>query len=216
MPGAALLGSVTTAAAASSAQTDPAVPAETAWKLICPEATADAPAQPCSLIQNLVAGEQKQRLLTVIMQKQPAAPASYGLTIALPHGVLFPPGISVQIDDAAATKLAVQTSDQNGAYTGTPVDAAMLTAMKGGKTLKIGFSTNGGQNIIVPVTLKDFGPGLKQLDAAPAPAAPAAKTSAATPKSSAKRTARAGKTKKVQAKAEHVSVATTDGRIARR
>jgi invasion protein IalB len=121
-------------------------------------------------VQNLLAGEQKQRLLTVILQRTPQA--GHNMTIALPHGVLFPAGVSVQVDEAAAKPLAVQTSDQNGAYTGTAVDAALLTALRGGKTLKIGFTAGNGQRIVVPVTLKDFPAGLTALDKSPLPPAP--------------------------------------------
>jgi invasion protein IalB len=147
-----------------------------AWQLVCGPAPAASPApapaanQPCSLVQNLLAGEQKQRLLTVILQRTPQA--GHNMTIALPHGVLFPRGVSVQIDETAEKAIAVQTSDQNGAYTGTPVDAAMLAAMRGGKTLKIGFTAGNGQRIIVPVTLKDFPAGLTALDKSPLPVAP--------------------------------------------
>jgi invasion protein IalB len=151
----------------------PAASGEAAWKVVCPPAASAASAegaapQPCSLMQNLVAGDKQQRLLTVLLNRQ--ADGGHGMTIALPHGVLFLPGVTVQVDDAVATKLAVQTSDQNGAYTGTAVDAAMLTALKAGKTLKIGFTTGSGQQIIVPVTLKDFGPGVAELDSRPSSA----------------------------------------------
>ncbi len=150
-----------------------------AWQLVCgpPPAASPTPApapaanQPCSLVQNLLAGEQKQRLLTVILQRTPQA--GHNMTIALPHGVLFPRGVSVQVDEAAEKPLAVQTSDQNGAYTGTPVDAAMLAAMRGGKTVKIGFTAGNGQRIVVPVTLRDFPAGLTALDKSPLPPAPA-------------------------------------------
>ena len=167
---------------AQQAQTAPAVAAPAAqatgpaWQLVCGPAPAASPApapaanQPCSLVQNLLAGEQKQRLLTVILQRTPQA--GHNMTIALPHGVLFPRGVSVQIDETAEKAIAVQTSDQNGAYTGTPVDAAMLAAMRGGKTLKIGFTAGNGQRIIVPVTLKDFPAGLTALDKSPLPIAP--------------------------------------------
>lgn len=157
----------------------PAAPATgPAWQLVCPPAPATAagatpaPAanQPCSLVQNLLAGEQKQRLLTVILQRTPQA--AHNMTIALPHGVLFPRGVTLQIDEAATKPLAVQTSDQNGAYTGTPVDAALLAAMRGGKTLKIGFTAGNGQQIVVPVTLSDFPAGLTALDKSPLPPLP--------------------------------------------
>ena len=179
----------------AQAQTTPAAPAPAAqasgpaWQLVCNPAPAanptpaPAPAanQPCSLVQNLLAGEQKQRLLTVILQRTPQA--GHNMTIALPHGVLFPRGVSVQVDEAAEKPLVVQTSDQNGAYTGTPVDAAMLAAMRGGKTLKIGFTAGNGQRIIVPVTLRDFPTGLAALDKSPLPLAPApAKPAAPAPR----------------------------------
>lgn len=171
---------------ARPAQTAPAAtpaaqPAGPAWQLVCGQAPAATPtptptpapaasSQPCSLVQNLLAGEQKQRLLTVILQRTPQA--GHLMTIALPHGVLFPAGVSVQIDEAPEKPLAVQTSDQNGAYTGTAVDAPLLTAMRGGKTLKIGFTAGNGQRIVVPVTLKDFPAGLTALDKSPLPPTP--------------------------------------------
>ncbi len=176
-------------APASPAPAAPAPPAGPAWQLVCPHAPAAAPtpspapaaSQPCSLVENLLAGEQKQRLLTVILQR--AAPAGHAMTVALPHGVLFPAGVSLQVDEAAAKPLVVQTSDQNGAYTGTAVDAALLTALRGGKTLKIGFTAGNGQRIVVPVTLQDFPAGLAALDKSPLP--PTTKT-AATPAPAAK------------------------------
>jgi invasion protein IalB len=150
--------------AAQAAGPAPAPAGEAAWKVVCPPAAAGAAAQPCSLMQNLVAGDKQQRLLTVLLNRQGDG---HGMTIALPHGVLFVPGITVQVDDAAETRLAVQTSDQNGAYTGVAVDAAMLAALKAGKTLKIGFTSGSGQKIVVPVTLKDFGQGVAELDSRP-------------------------------------------------
>lgn len=161
-----------------SAAPAPAQPAGPAWQLVCAPAPAagatPAPAptanQPCSLVQNLLAGEQKQRLLTVIVQRTPQA--GHNMTVALPHGVLFPAGVSLQIDETAEKPLTVQTSDQNGAYTGTAIDAALLAALRGGKTLKIGFTAGNGQRIIVPVTLRDFPAGLVALDKSPLPAAP--------------------------------------------
>lgn len=167
---------------AQPAQTPPDGPA---WQLVCapPPAASPAPTpanQPCSLVQNLLAGEQKQRLLTVILQRTPAA--GHNITIALPHGVLFPSGVSLQVDEAAEKPLVVQTSDQNGAYTGAPVDAALLAALRGGKTLKIGFTAGNGQRIIVPVTLRDFPAGLVALDKSPLPVTPAPAPAAPKPK----------------------------------
>jgi invasion protein IalB len=168
---------------AAPAQTAPAPAAAAqaagpAWQLVCAPAPAASPtpspapaaSQPCSLVQNLLAGEQKQRLLTVILQRTPQA--GHNMTIALPHGVLFPAGVSLQVDEAPEKPLVVQTSDQNGAYTGTAIDVTLLTALRGGKTIKIGFTAGNGQRIVVPVTLKDFPAGLTALDKSPLPVAP--------------------------------------------
>ncbi|WBY09858.1 invasion associated locus B family protein [Sphingomonas sp. 7/4-4] len=133
---------------------------------------------PCSCRQPTVqprAESARRRTEAAAADGDPAAhpQAGHNMTIALPHGVLFPRGVSVQVDEAAEKPLAVQTSDQNGAYTGTPVDAAMLAAMRGGKTVKIGFTAGNGQRIVVPVTLRDFPAGLTALDKSPLPPAPA-------------------------------------------
>jgi len=171
--------------AAPAAPAAPAQPAGPAWQLVCTPAQAASPTpapapaanQPCSLVQNLLAGEQNQRLLTVILQRTPQA--GHMMTVALPHGVLFPAGVSLQVDETPEKPLVVQTSDQNGAYTGIAVDAALLTGLRGGKTLKIGFTAGNGQRIIVPVTLRDFPAGLTALDKTPLPAAAPARPAAA-------------------------------------
>ena len=174
-------------APAPAAQASPAQPAGPAWQVVCAPAPAASPTpapapaanQPCSLVQNLLAGEQKQRLLTVILQRTPQA--GHMMTVALPHGVLFPAGVSLQVDETPEKPLVVQTSDQNGAYTGIAVDAPLLTALRGGKTIKIGFTGGNGQRIIVPVTLRDFPAGLTALDKTPLPAAPARPAAAPQP-----------------------------------
>lgn len=170
------LGLWAPAAHAQKAPATAAAPAapETAWQLICPQTPATsttpattAPAQGCGLVQNLVAGEQKQRLLTLIVKR--TAPTAYNLTLALPHGLLFPPGIALQVDETPEHSLVVQTSDQNGAYAGMPIDGDLLKALRAGKTLKITFTSGAGQRIMVPVTLKDFGTGMTALDKTPVP-----------------------------------------------
>lgn len=170
----ALWGSAAQAQKAPAAPATPAAAPETAWQLICPKAPAEgsapatsAPAHGCGLVQNLVAGEQKQRLLTLIVKRSTAT--AYNLTIALPHGLLFPPGVALQVDETPERTLVVQTSDQNGAYSGTPIDGDLLKALRGGKTLKVTFSSGSGQRIMVPVTLKDFATGMTALDKTPVP-----------------------------------------------
>ncbi len=178
---------------AQKAPAKPATPAaapaaaEPAWTVICPQAPAPAagataPATPvaapaCGLVQNLVAGEKKQRLLTVIIKR--TAPTGNNMTLALPHGLLFAPGVGLQVDEAAERSIAVQTSDENGAYAGTAIDADFLKSLQGGKTLKISFTGGTGQRIIIPVTLKDFAPGMAALGKTPLAPAP---TPAAAPK----------------------------------
>ena len=168
------------ASASAQAQNAPVTPSQAAatpdqaWQVVCPPAPAAtagaaAPAPACGLIQNLVAGEKKQRLLTVIVNR--AVPAGYNMTLALPHGLLFAPGVGLQIDEAPERTVAVQTSDENGAYSGTPVDADFLKALQAGKTLKVSFTGGTGQRIMVPVTLKDFAPGIVALSKTPLPPA---------------------------------------------
>ena len=172
--------------AAAQAEKTPSSPGqaaampEPAWKLVCPQAPApDAkapstpvPAPPCGLIQNLVAGEKKQRLLTLIVRR--TGPGAHALTLALPHGLLFPPGVGLQVDEAPARTLAVQTSDQNGAYAATPIDAELLQGLRTGKKLKVSFTGGTGQRILVPVVLDGFDAGLADLDKTPLPAPTAA------------------------------------------
>lgn len=145
------------------------------WVLACNE---PRPTHACAIIQNLASGPQQQRVLTVGVRHSPFK--GHLMTIALPHGILFPAGVRMQVDDGPELRMVVQSSDATGAYTGMAIDAALLAAMESGSVLNISFSSNRAQRINIPVSLKNFRSALEELAEVPRPPAP--NSAEATPK----------------------------------
>jgi invasion protein IalB len=85
------------------------------------------------------------------------------MLLSLPHGLYFPPGLSIAIDRGKATNVAIQTSDQNGAYAAMPLTDDLITAMKLGKNLNIAMRFADGRDVVAPLTLSGFGAALEKL-----------------------------------------------------
>ena len=121
----------------------------TAWTLRCDTR--------CSVFQSLSVrrGNAVQRLLTITVQTQEKSTEDY-LLLSLPHGLYLPAGVELQVDDAKAEKVDIETSDTNGAYAGTKFTPALLSAFKGGKSLKVTMVSADRKRITVPAPLKGF------------------------------------------------------------
>ncbi|OWK20680.1 hypothetical protein AJ88_26825 [Mesorhizobium amorphae CCBAU 01583] len=63
------------------------------------------------------------------------------MLLALTHGLFLPSGASYQIDTGQKATVAIQTSDQNGAYAAVPLTPELITAMKAGTNLNIGMKS---------------------------------------------------------------------------
>lgn len=124
------------------------------WLVTCSD---DAPGggSQCRMVQSLAVKKTGQRLLTIVIQKEQSAEQPR-LVVGLPHGVYFPEGVKVSVDDGEATTVAVQTSDANGAYAMTDIDDALLAAMRKGAELKVAFQSGNRQPITIPVSLDGF------------------------------------------------------------
>lgn len=87
------------------------------------------------------------------------------MLLALPHGLFLPSGSSYQIDQGQKTTIAIQTSDQNGAYAATPLSADLLKAMKSGTNLNIGIESVTRKPVTIPVSLAGFTAAIDKLQA---------------------------------------------------
>jgi invasion protein IalB len=119
----------------------------------------------CQISQNLTESKTGQRVLTVTVRKQAGDNAGLAMLLALPHGLFLPAGATYQIDSGAKATVAIQTSDQNGAYAAVPLTPELLTAMKAGTNLNIGMESVTRKPVTIPVTLAGFTAAIDKLQA---------------------------------------------------
>lgn len=157
-----LLAQATTPSTKPAAQTAATPPARN-WLVSCSDDAPDGGSR-CRMVQTLMVQKTGQRLLTIVIQKAQTSKEPK-LIVGLPHGVYFPAGIGLAVDDGKAQQIAVETSDADGAYATTDIAAEMLKGLLAGTALKINFQSSAKQPITVPVTLDGFGDAYRRVDA---------------------------------------------------
>ncbi|TPJ79050.1 MULTISPECIES: invasion associated locus B family protein [unclassified Mesorhizobium] len=133
------------------------------WVVNCSSGSTGTELQ-CQVSQNLTEAKTGQRVLTVTVRGQQNA-AGFAMLLALPHGLFLPSGASYQIDSGKKATVAIQTSDQNGAYAAVPLAPELVKAMRSGTTLNIGMESVTRKPVTIPVSLKGFGAAIDKLEA---------------------------------------------------
>jgi invasion protein IalB len=153
------------------------------WMLNC----ADGPApRECRLSTTALLQPSNQRLAQVILTRQPET-RSLGLVFQAPHGASLPAGLAWQVDEGEVQRLAFQSSDAEGLYTGVPVADDLLASLRRGTTLRLTFVIAARREALtVPVPLAQFAEASAEFFAAeriasPAPAAPTTAPAGAAP-----------------------------------
>lgn len=156
--------SLTGSALAEDAKPVEAKPADAnPWAINCSSASSTAELQ-CQVSQNLTEAKTGQRVLTVTVRRDKGN-GSLAMLLALPHGLFLPSGASYQIDQGQKTTVAIQTSDQNGAYAAAPLSPELVTAMKAGTNLNIGMESVTRKPVTIPVSLAGFTAAIDKLEA---------------------------------------------------
>ncbi|RUX17006.1 MAG: invasion associated locus B family protein [Mesorhizobium sp.] len=156
-----LLTGLARAENAKPAETKP--PEANPWAVNCSSGSTGTELQ-CQVSQNLTEAKTGQRVLTVTVRRQQGA-AGFAMLLALPHGLFLPSGTSYQIDSGKKATVAIQTSDQNGAYAAVPLAPELIKAMRSGTTLNIGMESVTRKPVTIPVSLKGFGAAIDKLEA---------------------------------------------------
>jgi invasion protein IalB len=149
--------------AAPQAEAPAAEKPANAWNVSCASG-ANAAALECQMSQNLTESKTGQRVLTVTIRKQPKDGA-LAMLLALPHGLFIPAGATYQIDAGEKKTVAIQTSDQNGAYAAVPLTADLVKVLKTGTNLNIGMESVTRSPVTIPVSLNGFTAAIDKLDA---------------------------------------------------
>jgi invasion protein IalB len=153
----------------SAAIAEDAKPAETKpadanpWVVNCSSGSSGTELQ-CQVSQNLTEAKTGQRVLTVTVRRQQGG-QGFAMLLALPHGLFLPSGASYQIDGGKKVTVAIQTSDQNGAYAAVPLAPELVKTMRIGATLNIGMESVTRKPVTIPVSLKGFGAAIDKLEA---------------------------------------------------
>lgn len=159
-----LAASVLVLLLARSASAQDARPADAnPWVVNCSSGSTGTELQ-CQVSQNLTESKSGQRVLTVTVRRQQGA-SGFAMLLALPHGLFLPSGVSYQIDSGQKAIVAIQTSDQNGAYAALPLAPELLKTMRSGATLNIGMETVSRKPVAIPVSLKGFSAAIDKLEA---------------------------------------------------
>ncbi len=124
------------------------------WSVTCADAPNGQGSQ-CQMVQTLAMKKTGQRLLTIAVQKQETADHPR-MIVGLPHGVYFPGGVTIGVDDGKKSPVTVETSDANGAYAVGTLDDGMLEALRKGSQLKVGFESGKREKLEVPISLQGF------------------------------------------------------------
>ncbi|MEM8540304.1 MAG: invasion associated locus B family protein [Pseudomonadota bacterium] len=123
------------------------------WLVNCSNQT-DPLALTCSMSQSLLQANTGQRIITATIFKN--AQGAYSLRLQLPHGLDLKKGVTLAIDNGAATSYTIDTADASGSYTLIPLDNAIIDAMKAGNIGAIGISNISGNNINLEISLNGF------------------------------------------------------------
>ncbi|WP_181168064.1 invasion associated locus B family protein [Mesorhizobium sp. B2-4-19] len=133
-----------------------------AWAVNCSSGSATNELQ-CQVSQNLTEAKTGQRVLTVTVRRDNAN-GSFAMLLALPHGLFLPSGASYQVDQGQKVVIAIQTSDQNGAYAATPLSPELLKTMKSGTNLNISMESVTRKPVTIPVSLAGFTTAIAKLE----------------------------------------------------
>jgi invasion protein IalB len=124
------------------------------WAARCTSASRDAPLE-CAIEQTAILTKAGQLVVLVNIRVPSDTPTPVAL-VQLPLGINLPAGAKLQVDDAKAVDLQIQTCENRGCYASTPLAPDVLTALRSGKQLKVLFQNLAKETITIPMPLTDF------------------------------------------------------------
>jgi len=129
------------------------------WTLRCLETDGQ---RRCEMIQAVDDPADGEPVLAMVVTRQPggAPPLAW---IVLPLGLLLPPGVGLRIDQGETQRLPVRHCEPGGCLVPWELDAAALTALRGGVTLEVLAYDIDEEAVAIPVSLLGFTAALEAL-----------------------------------------------------
>lgn len=131
------------------------------WNLVC-DTPPGARAEQCAMVQSVVADDQQNVGLTVIVLKT-ADGKNRIIRILAPLGVLLPSGLGLKIDDTDVGRAGFVRCLGNGCIAEVIMQDDLIAKLKAGATATFIVFKTPEQGVGIPVTLKGFAEGLEQL-----------------------------------------------------
>lgn len=131
------------------------------WASRCVAETRGGPFD-CVIEQSAFIANTGQVLGGIAVRLAPGAQQPV-LTVQVPVGLDIASGIALQVDNAKAETLAVQTCELKGCFATLPLTAERLAALKAGKTLNVGFQNLSKQVFTLPFVLTSFAEAYKKI-----------------------------------------------------
>jgi invasion protein IalB len=149
------------AAPSPSPEPQAAQPPAPGWVSRCSSLSREAPLE-CAVEETAVLTKTGQLIVLVNIRvtadtHQPVA------LVQLPLGLNLPAGAKLQVDDGKVIDLQIQTCENRGCYSNTPVSPEMLAALKSGKQLKVAFQNLNKEVITIPMPLADFAAAYEKI-----------------------------------------------------
>ena len=124
-----------------------------AWRVEC---AGDGKTLDCRAIQQMINREDKQ-LVAQLSTRIAADTKAPVLLIQLPLGISLTEPVQLKVDNGITERQPVQTCTNVGCIVSVPLKDPMLTAMRGGTTLKMSFQDTSKRTIAIDVPLLGFG-----------------------------------------------------------
>jgi invasion protein IalB len=131
------------------------------WVSRCNSAGRETPLE-CAVEETAVLTKTGQLIVLVNIRVTSDTRTPVAL-VQLPLGLNLPAGAKLQVDEGKVIDLQIQTCENCGCYTNTPVSPELLAALKSGKQLKVAFQNLNKEVITIPMPLTDFAAAYEKI-----------------------------------------------------
>jgi invasion protein IalB len=116
----------------------------------------------CQLSHMIIQAKKKTVLLGTRIRWS-AGKKSYVMVFQMPHGLILPKGVVMQVGKSKVIRVPILTSDVRGVYSTMSLSAGLVRAMKNGAVMNVSFVAANSQRVTVPVSLRGFSAGFNKL-----------------------------------------------------
>lgn len=131
------------------------------WNLIC-DTPPGAQAEQCALVQSVIADDQQNVGLTVILLKT-ADGKNRIIRVLAPLGVLLPSGLGLKIDETDVGRAGFVRCMNNGCMAEVVLQDDLVSKLKTGKQATFIIFKTPEQGVGIPVTLNGLAEGLDRI-----------------------------------------------------